>query len=59
MILLFLVTVTVANCVGFVANRVFFPYGQGANFLVDHGIDPYQVDKALMKFGMPMGVYRV
>jgi len=47
------------NCVGFIANRVFFPYGQAAGFLVDAGLDPYRIDKALEKFGMPMGVFRM
>jgi enoyl-CoA hydratase/3-hydroxyacyl-CoA dehydrogenase len=49
--------VTVGNCVGFTANRIFFPYGQAASFLVDHGVSPYAVDKALLSIvNMPMGI---
>lgn len=51
--------VTVGNCVGFLVNRIFFPYGQAAAFLVDHGVDPYTIDKAVFDFGMPMGPFRM
>lgn len=49
----------VGNCVGFTANRVFFPYGQSASFLADQGVSPYRIDKALEKWGMPMGVFKM
>jgi len=51
--------VVVGNCVGFTANRIFFPYGQAAAFLVDHGIDPYRIDKAILAYGMPMGPFQM
>jgi enoyl-CoA hydratase/3-hydroxyacyl-CoA dehydrogenase len=51
--------VVVGDCVGFTANRGFFPYGQAAGLLVDAGAQPQRVDKALEKFGMPMGVFRM
>lgn len=51
--------VVVGNCVGFTANRAFFPYGQAASLLVDFGVSPYEVDGALLKFGMPMGVFQM
>lgn len=51
--------VTVGNCVGFLVNRIFFPYGQAAGLLVDYGIDPYRLDKAIYDFGMPMGPFRM
>lgn len=51
--------VTVGNCVGFLVNRIFFPYGQAAAHLVDHGIDPYRIDKVIYDFGMPMGPFRM
>lgn len=54
------IPVVVGNCVGFVANRVFFPYGMGACLLADRGVDPFAIDAALMKVvGMPMGVFRM
>lgn len=51
--------VTVGNCVGFLINRIFFPYGQAAGLLVDHGVDLYRLDQAVFDFGMPMGPFRM
>ncbi|XP_004487834.1 peroxisomal fatty acid beta-oxidation multifunctional protein MFP2-like [Cicer arietinum] len=51
--------VVVGNCTGFAVNRMFFPYSQAAIFLVEHGADVYQIDKAIYKFGMPMGPFRL
>ena len=51
--------VIVGNCTGFAVNRVFFPYTQAAIMLVDMGLDPYKIDKAIAgAFGMPMGPFR-
>ncbi|KAH0927748.1 hypothetical protein HID58_020004 [Brassica napus] len=49
--------VVVGNCTGFAVNRMFFPYTQAAMFLVERGTDPYLIDKAVSKFGMPMGPF--
>ncbi|XP_010524718.1 PREDICTED: peroxisomal fatty acid beta-oxidation multifunctional protein MFP2 [Tarenaya hassleriana] len=51
--------VVVGNCTGFAVNRMFFPYTQAAMLLVERGTDPYQIDKAVTKFGMPMGPFRL
>lgn len=51
--------VVVGNCTGFAVNRMFFPYTQAGLLLVDHGADIYQIDKAITKFGMPMGPFRL
>jgi len=51
--------VTVGNCPGFLVNRIFMPYGMATGFLVDHGVHPYRIDKALFAFGMPMGPCRM
>ncbi|XP_031743671.1 glyoxysomal fatty acid beta-oxidation multifunctional protein MFP-a-like [Cucumis sativus] len=51
--------VVVGNCTGFAVNRMFFPYTQAALLLVEHGVDPYQIDRAIYKFGMPMGPFRL
>ncbi|KAG6575075.1 hypothetical protein SDJN03_25714, partial [Cucurbita argyrosperma subsp. sororia] len=51
--------VVVGNCTGFAVNRMFFPYTQAALLLVEHGVDPYQIDRAISKFGMPMGPFRL
>ncbi|KAL1803729.1 hypothetical protein DCAR_0935440 [Daucus carota subsp. sativus] len=51
--------VVVGNCTGFAVNRMFFPYTQAALLLVDRGADIYQIDRAITKFGMPMGPFRL
>ena len=47
--------VMVGNCFGFVGNRMFGPYRREAEFLVQEGATPQQVDAALYNFGMAMG----
>nr|VDD53192.1 unnamed protein product [Brassica oleracea] len=49
--------VVVGNCTGFAVNRMFFPYTQAAMFLAERGTDPYLIDRAVSKFGMPMGPF--
>ena len=51
--------VVVANCRGFVGNRMMFPYMYEAQFLVEEGATPEQVDRALTEFGMAMGIFAV
>ncbi|MGA2601983.1 MAG: 3-hydroxyacyl-CoA dehydrogenase NAD-binding domain-containing protein [Bryobacteraceae bacterium] len=47
--------VLVGNCRGFVGNRMFGPYRREAQFLVEEGASPQQVDQALYNLGMAMG----
>ncbi len=49
------VGVLVGNCRGFVGNRMIAPYGREAQFLVEEGANPQDVDGALYSFGMAMG----
>jgi 3-hydroxyacyl-CoA dehydrogenase len=51
--------VVVGNCRGFVGNRIMFPYMYEAQFLVEEGATPAQVDRALTDFGMAMGIFAV
>lgn len=51
--------VVVGNCRGFVGNRMMFPYMREAQFLVEEGALPEQVDRALNHFGMAMGIFAV
>jgi 3-hydroxyacyl-CoA dehydrogenase len=53
------VPVVVGNCPGFVGNRMMFPYMYEAQFIVEEGATPEQVDKALTDFGMAMGIFAV
>jgi 3-hydroxyacyl-CoA dehydrogenase/enoyl-CoA hydratase/3-hydroxybutyryl-CoA epimerase/enoyl-CoA isomerase len=47
--------VVVNNCAGFLVNRILFPYIFGFAALVRDGADYEQIDKAMEKFGWPMG----
>jgi len=47
--------VVVNDCPGFFVNRVLFPYFAGFHMLLRDGADFQAVDKAMEKFGWPMG----
>jgi 3-hydroxyacyl-CoA dehydrogenase len=53
------VGVLVGNCWGFVGNRMMLPYMREAQFLVEEGATPQQVDQALYEWGMAMGIFAV
>jgi 3-hydroxyacyl-CoA dehydrogenase len=53
------VAVLVGNNPGFVGNRMMFPYMREAQFLLEEGATPWQVDDALRDFGMAMGIMAV
>lgn len=46
-------------CHGFIANRSFSAYLREAEFLLQEGATPAQVDAALVAFGFPMGPFAV
>jgi 3-hydroxyacyl-CoA dehydrogenase len=51
--------VLVGVCDGFVGNRMVSHYTREAQFLVEEGASPAQVDGALERFGMAMGPLRM
>jgi len=53
------VGVVAGNGPGFIGNRMLFPYMYEAQFLIEEGATPEQVDNALTEFGMAMGVFAV
>ncbi|MFZ5509564.1 MAG: 3-hydroxyacyl-CoA dehydrogenase NAD-binding domain-containing protein, partial [Pseudomonadota bacterium] len=46
-------------CDGFIGNRMIEHYGRMAGFLLEEGATPWQVDRALEKWGMAMGPFRM
>ena len=46
-------------CDGFIGNRMIKYYGREANLLIEEGASPQQVDKAIEKFGLAMGPFRM
>ncbi|MBI3100921.1 MAG: enoyl-CoA hydratase/isomerase family protein [Burkholderiales bacterium] len=53
------VAVVSGVCDGFIGNRMIEQYGRQGGFLLDEGCTPQQVDKAMEKFGMAMGPFRM
>ncbi|MHA3092298.1 fatty acid oxidation complex subunit alpha FadB [Acinetobacter brisouii] len=47
--------IVVNDCPGFLVNRVLFPYFGAFDLLLKDGADFQQIDKAMEKFGWPMG----
>ncbi|CAK9172766.1 unnamed protein product [Ilex paraguariensis] len=53
------VPVVVGNCTGFAVNRTFFPYDQGAQILVNLGVDVFRIDRLICSFGLPVGPFQL
>ena len=51
------VGVVVGVCDGFVGNRMLYAYRRQADFLLEEGALPHQVDSALYELGLPMGPF--
>lgn len=51
--------VVVGVCDGFVGNRMLAPYFRQADFLVEEGALPQDVDRVIEEFGFRMGPFRV
>ena len=47
--------IVVKDCGGFLVNRVLFPYFAGFELLLRDGVDYERIDKAMEKWGWPMG----
>ena len=53
------VGVLVGVCDGFVGNRMLYAYRRQADFLLEEGAQPQQIDKVIYNFGMPMGPFQM
>ncbi|MEQ1855688.1 MAG: 3-hydroxyacyl-CoA dehydrogenase NAD-binding domain-containing protein [Longimicrobiales bacterium] len=51
--------VVVGVCDSFAGNRMLYPYQRQAQFLLEEGALPEQVDRVLYEFGFPMGPFAV
>ncbi|MFN2461421.1 MAG: 3-hydroxyacyl-CoA dehydrogenase NAD-binding domain-containing protein [Candidatus Velthaea sp.] len=51
------VAVVSANAFGFIGNRMFFDYSREAMYLLEEGIAPQRVDRAMKNFGFAMGPF--
>ena len=46
-------------CEGFIGNRIFSAYRREAEFMLEQGALPHEIDAALEEFGFPMGLFAV
>jgi len=46
-------------CDGFIGNRILGVYRTAADYMMEDGASPYQIDQAVRHFGYPMGPYQV
>jgi 3-hydroxyacyl-CoA dehydrogenase len=46
-------------CDGFIGNRILAVYRQAADFMMEDGASPYQIDQAVRDFGYPIGPYQM
>jgi len=53
------VPVRAGVCDGFIGNRILAVYRQAADYLLEDGVSPYQIDQAVREFGFPMGPFQV
>ncbi|MGE8352912.1 MAG: 3-hydroxyacyl-CoA dehydrogenase NAD-binding domain-containing protein [Pseudomonas protegens] len=53
------VPVRAGVCDGFIGNRILAVYRQAADYMMEDGASPYQIDQTLRDFGFPMGPFQV
>jgi len=53
------VPVRAGVCDGFIGNRILAVYRQAADYIMEDGAAPYEVDEAVRDFGFAMGPYQV
>lgn len=51
------ITVPAGVCDGFIGNRIMSAYRREADYMIEDGALPEQVDAAMTAFGFPMGVF--
>jgi len=53
------VPVRAGVCDGFIGNRILAVYKQAADYIMEDGASPYDIDAAVRAFGYPMGPFQV
>jgi 3-hydroxyacyl-CoA dehydrogenase len=53
------VPVRAGVCDGFIGNRILAIYRRAADYMMEDGASPYEIDAAMRAFGYPMGPYQV
>lgn len=53
------VCVLAGVCDGFIANRIMSAYRRECEYMLEDGALPWQIDAAMVGFGLPMGIYQM
>lgn len=53
------VSVLAGICNGFIGNRILKKYRQQADYLVEDGAMPWDIDRVMRSFGFPMGPFQI
>lgn len=53
------IPVVAGNCDGFIGNRIYAVYRRHAEYLLEDGAMPWEIDAALESFGFAMGIFAV
>lgn len=53
------VPVRAGVCDGFIGNRILAVYKQAADYIMEDGASPYEIDETVRAFGYPMGPFQV
>jgi len=53
------VPVIASNAFGFIGNRIYSAYRRQAEFVLEEGASPYEIDQAMEDFGFAMGPFAV
>jgi len=53
------ITVPAGVCDGFIGNRIMARYRREADYMLEDGALPEQIDAAMRDFGFPMGIYQM
>lgn len=53
------IAVPAGVCDGFIGNRIMSAYRREADYMIEDGALPHEVDAAMREFGFPMGVFQM
>lgn len=46
-------------CDGFIANRIMSAYRRECEYMLEDGALPWEIDRAMLDFGLPMGIFQM
>ncbi|MGE4612528.1 MAG: 3-hydroxyacyl-CoA dehydrogenase NAD-binding domain-containing protein [Paracoccaceae bacterium] len=53
------IAVVAGVCDGFIANRIMSAYRRECEYMLEDGALPWEIDRAMLDFGLPMGIFQM